>query len=198
MIHAVKGLHRARSELARTLQGTPASVLEHVGPALTSVRDLEAQAVILLDRGEALGGYLRTQNVDELADEVARVVREMQSVTDLAARAEYERTVTARREQLATLGDIRSARDRVVANLSRIVATLDGLPSRLVRLRALDAQALDALGDEVGGELDAMVHEIRVFEDTLRELADSPAAAPTPASPRSGAPSPQPHPGHRS
>ncbi|HYV65922.1 MAG TPA: hypothetical protein VE964_06745, partial [Myxococcales bacterium] len=64
-----------------------------------------------------------------------------------------------------------AARDRVSAHLSRIVATYEALPARVVHMRALDAEAADAMGGDLGQELDRMNHEIAAFEDTLKTLS---------------------------
>ena len=55
-----------------------------------------------------------------------------------------------------------------LGNLARLVATYQGLPGRVVHMRALDAQAVDALSGDVNQELDRMNHEMAAFEETLK------------------------------
>ena len=81
----------------------------------------------------------------------------------------------AREEQLAVLTDIASAVERVYANLSRIVATLEGLSAKVVRMGAMDAQAMDNLSGDMNAELERMNLEIDTFEQTLRHLVTAEA-----------------------
>ena len=66
--------------------------------------------------------------------------------------------------------DIASAVERVHANLSRIVATLEGLSAKVVRMGAMDAQAMDNLSGDMNAELERMNRDIDTFEQTLRHL----------------------------
>ena len=68
--------------------------------------------------------------------------------------------------------DIDSARERIAANVARIVATLEGLPPKLVRMRALDAQAMDILTGTMNEELDAVNVDMAAFEETLKSLTE--------------------------
>jgi hypothetical protein len=58
-------------------------------------------------------------------------------------------------------------------NHSRIVATLEGLPAKIVRMRALDAQAMDQLSGSMHDELDPMDVELKALEETLATLGEA-------------------------
>ena len=49
------------------------------------------------------------------------------------------------------------------------------LPAKIVRMRALDADAMDRLGGDVNGELERVNDEMKSFEETLRSLGDKDA-----------------------
>ena len=70
------------------------------------------------------------------------------------------------------LTDIAAARDRTLAHLARIESAIKAVPSKLVRLRALDDQASDALTGDVGAELERMNVDLRAFEDTLASIVE--------------------------
>ena len=74
----------------------------------------------------------------------------------------------AERSKFAALVDIDTARERVLANLSRIAATMESLPAKVVRLRALDAQATESMYGDLNEELGRMNGEIGAFEETLK------------------------------
>ena len=94
---------------------------------------------------------------------------------DPAARREYEQARVAAAGRVKTLADIEVAHQRIVANVTRIVAALRAVPPSLMQLQALDDQASDALTGAVGGDLDRMNIELRAFEDTLATLVEVPS-----------------------
>ena len=69
--------------------------------------------------------------------------------------------------------DIAAARERVVASLARMTATIEGLPPKIVRMKALDAQAMDALSGSMSDELARINGDMLVFEETLQSLGES-------------------------
>ena len=77
-----------------------------------------------------------------------------------------------RRTQLVSLEELGAARDRVLASLARILTTLEGIPTQIVKLRALDAQAVDDFSGDVGEQLDRINVEMGAFEETLETLVE--------------------------
>ena len=167
----VAALVQVRQEIGRILQDTPDHVRDHVRPALLVLPELEERAVHLIARSEDLLGYLQTQDPDRVRDEHDKIGKAAKGARDRAAREEFGRALDAKREQIQALDDIAGARERVQANLARIVAGLEALPPRMVRMRALDGQALDEVGGDVSRELDQMNGEIRMFEESLKQVA---------------------------
>ena len=68
---------------------------------------------------------------------------------------------------------LRTILDSKLANLTRMVATLEALPPKVVRMRALDAQAMDALSGTMNDELERINGDIKAFEETLQSLGES-------------------------
>jgi hypothetical protein len=100
-----------------------------------------------------------------------RLAAQAKASRDAEAREQLEAAGAARQQQLAALQALSDARDRVHAQLERVLATYESLPARAVHLRTLDAQAADSLSGDVSQELDRMNHEIAAFEDSLKELS---------------------------
>lgn len=168
----IRALHQAHQERGRVLKETPPALRETLRSALESARELEQHAVALASRAEGLNDYLRTQDRAAIAADAQRLSEAATKVVDAAARDEYGRAVGAKGEQLRALDDISAARERALANLSRIVSTLAALPTKIVRMRALDEAAQDALGSDVSRDLGHLNEEIRLFEKTLISLAE--------------------------
>ena len=66
-----------------------------------------------------------------------------------------------------------SESSRCGGNLPILKRYMEALPGKVVRMRALDAQAMDQLTGDVKDELDRMNVEIQSFEETLTTLGDA-------------------------
>ena len=168
----ITALRRARDERTVVLAESPATVRDSMGAALDGVPELEQHAVLLARRAESLGDYLRTQDRGAITTDARRMADAAKGTADAQAAAEYGRAVAERGEQIRALDDITGARDRALANLSRIVSALSALPAKIVRMRTLDDAALDALGGDVSRDLGHLNEELRLFENTLSSLAE--------------------------
>lgn len=168
---SVKAILAAREELARVLGDTPSDVSEHLAGALVSLEELETRAKRLVSRAEDLSRYLAKSNADPIRKELARLQHRADLASDKQAKLEYEQAVKAREEQLQTLSDIEAAKDRILANLSRIVAALETMPAKVMRMRAMDAEAMDDLSGSMNKELARMNGEIQTFEETLKTIS---------------------------
>lgn len=169
---SVSAIHQAREELTRTLKGAPEGVVSHLELALSSLSELELRAARLVRRGEELSRYLRGVDPGAVREQLRQLGEQIRQARDAEAREHYERARGAREEHLAALMDIHAAHERVLANLSRIAATFQGLPAKVMRLRALDAQATDSMYGDLSEELGRMNGEIQAFEDTLQSLKE--------------------------
>jgi hypothetical protein len=169
---AVRAIAAARAQLERTLKESPETVRSHMGLALSSLHELEGRAARLAMRGEELARFLASVDPGALREQLRLSAEQARSTRDAEARAQYESARAAREEQLAALVDIDAARERVLANLSRIAATYQGLPTKVMRLHALDAQATESMYGDLNEELGRMNGEIGAFEETLKSFQE--------------------------
>jgi hypothetical protein len=168
---AIQQIATARQEIARVLAETSADVTTHLGTAVVSIDELVERAATLVERAEALGRYLAGRDPAALHAEIADLEARIGKTRDADARRELDGALAARRGEEKTLGEIDDARDRAVAHLARIAATLAGMAPKIVKMRALDEQAMDDLGGSVAGELDRMNADLETFEAALASLA---------------------------
>ncbi len=169
---AVRAIAAARDQLERTLKDSPETVRSHMGLALSSLHELEGRAARLAVRGEELARFLASADPAAVREGIRLAAEQARSTRDAEARAQYESARAAREEQLAALVDIDAARERVLANLSRIAATWQGLPAKVMRLHALDAQATESMYGDLNEELGRMNGEIGAFEETLKSFQE--------------------------
>jgi hypothetical protein len=168
----VRALEKGREKLDAVLGETPDEVKGHLGGVMSSMSEMEAGATRLVKRAEDLTKYLATTDPVPVRAEIQNLIIRAQTARDGDTRKQYESARTLREDQLRALDDIAAARDRVMANLARMVATMEGLPPKLVRMRALDAQAIDALSGTMNDELERVNDDMKAFEETLKSLGE--------------------------
>lgn len=169
---AVRMILGAKIEIDAAMQQTPEDVQANLFLALSSVAELEERAAKLALRSDDLSMYLSKRDPRVAQQDVDQLARRIQATQDPEARAQYESAHAAKKELVQTLIELGNARERIQATMLSIAATLEGLPAKIVRMRALDAHAMDKLGGDVKEELDRMNGEIRNFEETLRTLSE--------------------------
>lgn len=167
----------ARSELDRLVTEASGDVAVQLAGTTVAIDELEDRAASLITVGDQLVAYLGRKDLDTMRKEIDALRARAQWTSDAEAKDQYERTVKAREEQLTALTDIAGAVERVYANLSRIVATVEGLSTKVVRMGAMDAQAMDNLSGDMNAELERMNLEITTFEETLKHLVATEANA---------------------
>jgi hypothetical protein len=163
----------ARAKLDALLGEASGDVAVQLAGVKVSIDELEGRASSLIKSGDQLIRYLAQNDADGVRREIDRLKARAALSSDKQARDQYEQSVKAREEQLTAITDIAGAVERVYANLSRIVATLEGLSAKVVRMGAMDAQAMDNLSGDMNAELERMNREIDTFEQTLRHLVAS-------------------------
>jgi hypothetical protein len=170
---AVKAILGAKVEIDRVLAETPDDVQANLAVAIGSVASLLERASALADRAEDLSRYLATKDPRAVQQEVQSLRQRVSQTADPQARAQYETALASRQDHARSLQDLANARERVVASLLSIASSLDGLPAKIVHMRALDAAAMDKLGGDVNGELERVNDEMKSFEETLRSLGET-------------------------
>jgi hypothetical protein len=167
----------ARAELDRLVSEASGDVAIQLAGVSVAIDELEDRAASLISVGDQLIAYLGRSDLDGVRREIEALRARAEWTSDAEAKDQYTRTVKAREEQLTALTDIAGAVERVYANLSRIVATVEGLSTKVVRMGAMDAQAMDNLSGDMNAEVERMNLEITTFEETLKHLVATEAHA---------------------
>ena len=168
----VRSLEEGRRKLDAVLEETPDSVKGYLDSVMASMTQMEDGSARLIHHAEALTRYLATTDRKVVIDEIKKLNSKASAARDEETRQQYAHARKLREEQASALDDIEAAHERVMSNLSRIVATLEGLSPKIVRMRALDAQAMDALSGNMSDELGRVNDDMAVFEETLQSLGE--------------------------
>jgi hypothetical protein len=169
---AVTQILAARAELDRVIKDTPADVMSQLSTTLSFLRELESNAARLVVRAEDLAKHLASVDVAALQADCARLAQRAAASKDPSAKAGFEEARAAREDELRTIDELSNAKDRIDANLQRLVAVLSGLPTKVVHMRALDAQAMDQLSGDMNAELAAVAGELKTSEEVMKSLGE--------------------------
>lgn len=165
----------ARGSLDEVVKIIPARIGRNVTAALAAIDELDRHGAAFALRADELSRYLAGTDAVAALREAESLAARATNTPDPDARASYEAAAHAAHERVTALSDILTARERTLAHLTRIESAIKAVPSKLVRLRALDDQASDALTGEVGAELERMNIDLRAFEQTLESLVEVPS-----------------------
>lgn len=169
---AVERIAIARAEVDQVVKATPQRIQRNVTAALAAIDELQGHGAALALRADAVSRYLGTVDRAAAQREAEALTARASNTPDPGARQSYEAAAHAAAERVTALGDIATARERTLAHLARIESAIKAMPTKLVRLRALDDQASDALTGDVGAELERMNIDLRAFEQTLESLVE--------------------------
>ncbi len=138
--------------------------------ALAQVPGLERHALVLLERYGALVAHLDLERPDRLERERVELQRRAEQATDGEAREQLRLALEAKRGQLATRAELVTTTERIEAHLTNILSVLEGVPAKLVNMRALDDTQRDAFSSDVRGDLARLDAELAAFEETLKPV----------------------------
>ena len=171
---AVVRIAAARSQINRVMSETPDTVATHVEPVVASLAELDGRVARLALRADQIARHLAVSSIEDLRAEIDSLAAKAAGARDLDAKKQYREAQAARQTQLGNLNELTAAHDRVLASLARILTTLEGIPTQIVKMGALDAQAADDFSGDVGQQLDRINVEMRAFEETLETLVEEP------------------------
>jgi hypothetical protein len=176
---ATPQLERAYSAIAAAADRVRAAIDAHDGVLSSSLVELRASCDELVDgaarmaaRADAIAAFLRTHDPQQMERGIEETLRNARQVRDPTARDSLLAAADAKRRQLASLGELHTLFDRILAELVGIEAALGELHARVVKLTFDDPER--ALDVGVGDELRTVQERVRVLEQsaaaTLREL----------------------------
>ena len=167
---SVQRIQAARKSIDRALAEAPDEVSLQVRASLGGLEELDARAARLVELAEGLARHLASVDEVALREEARQLHEKSAAATDAESRTLYEEASQARQQQIAGMEDVRRARERLLANLARIVSNLEGVPTRVVRMRVLDAEGTSGSSDEIGWEIGRINGELAALEQTLEVL----------------------------
>ncbi|HEX5060594.1 MAG TPA: hypothetical protein VFV99_14600 [Kofleriaceae bacterium] len=166
---AVQKILANKAELQKILDETPADLQIHISKTLGSLDELEMYAVRLVERAEDITTHLSKMNLPALVAEVKQLATRAAAAKDPVTRQSYEEAKQARMDEIRSLKEIKTTKDRIDANLMRVVAVMGALPTKVVHMRALDAQALDQLSGDISHDLSAIGEELKTSEAVIKQ-----------------------------
>jgi hypothetical protein len=167
--NAVKKIITNKTALQKILDDTPPDILIHLKVTLDSLDELEGHAVRLVERAEAITDHLSKVNLPALVTEVKQLATRAGSAKDAEARESFDEAKDARMDEIRALKELRSTKERIDASLMRVVAVLGALPTKIVHMRALDAQVIDQFSTDMKEDLESIGEELKTSEQMIKQ-----------------------------
>jgi hypothetical protein len=166
---AVQRLIDNKRALQAALDDAPPEILVHLSHTIATLDELESNAIRLVERAEDITRFLAGVNLPALVGEVKQLATRAISAKDPTARASFEEAKQAKMDQIRSLKDMRATKERIDANLMRVVAILGVLPTKVAHMRALDDAAMDQISGDIRNDLDIVGNELKTSEKVIRE-----------------------------
>ncbi len=145
----------SRQALEVALGGAPESLCAHLARVIAAREALEARASILLQRADQLYKWMRPLQPDLLRTELERAAARARDYAEPITREERAKLSVLRERQLAAVRGIERLRERLLARLDAIVAAVEGLPARILWIRAQPLASAEGTYAEDIGQLEA-------------------------------------------
>lgn len=168
----VAAIAAAKSDLARAVDETPPEVMANLATTMAAMAQFDGQVAHLVARAEDIAQHLASVDIQALRSDSSLLANRAQSTVDAVAKASFLEAKAARDDEIRTIGELRQAKDRVDATLSRLVAVLAGVPTKIVHMRALDAQALDQMSGGLNAEIESIADELKTSEEIIKSLGE--------------------------
>jgi hypothetical protein len=180
LVSTVLSVRASCSVVLRTLQETPPDLRRRLSFVPLALQELEACAGTLVHRMAGTVNYLRLVRRETLENEISLLAEAIKQSVDVEKLHDLGATLSLRERQLQFLRDIQQARSRSEARLSRVVAAIEGMPARMVRLQVLNEELRDGVGNDLEGTLARVDHDLLGLEEVLAipdEMAEFDASA---------------------
>ena len=169
---ALERIQAARRAIDQALDNAPMDVGNEARLSLGGWDEMEGRIARLVKLADALTLHLSGVDTEALRREAKQLSIKATNAADSESRVLYKEAAEAREGQLRALTDVRNARERLVANLARIVGNLEGVPTRVVRMQVLDSESTAGSSDDLGQEIGRINGELGALEETLEVLVN--------------------------
>lgn len=163
-------LDRACDGLLAALRDSPQTLAAVFNGSEKVVTLLQSSARDLLRRERTLRELVRPEEEGRLRAERDALAQRVAQATDEVARSRFEAALVAVDEQIAKRRDVARNADRLEAEHTRLIATLEGLLVNVVRLRSADATSAHVAGAGLQESLDALRSEVDALADAAEEM----------------------------
>lgn len=175
-------INAACERIEAELRQAPEQVREYLGASDQTVSALRSTCLGLIERERMLRAESSPESLAFLDQEKTEIEKRISAATDDAVRRSLQQAVVAIEDQKRQRGLLGRSADRLDAELTRLVWTLDGMGAQLVRLRTAGLEATRAPDQEVLRSMRQLHDEIDAIADALEHVAREEQDAQAPAS----------------
>jgi hypothetical protein len=153
------------------LRQAPERIREYLGASDPMVSALRATCLGLIERERLLRAESSPDRLAFLDQEKAELDKRIAAATDESVRRSLQQAVAAIEDQKRQRGLLRQSAERLDAELTRLVWTLEGMGAQLVRLRTAGLEAASAPEQEVLSSMRQLHVEIDAISNALEDVA---------------------------
>lgn len=156
-------------DIKRLVRKGDRSLREALGSVPDSAAKLAARVSDLARSHQAVATYLATNSAAQALQQAAEMKRRAEAATDAFVREQYQAAAQALDRQVEVCAELAVTRERLQAEVARIVAALTSMRSRIMAVRS----GMEAGGgplDRAAGELADLQAQVDNFQESVRQV----------------------------
>jgi hypothetical protein len=158
------------ARLERDLKDSPKAVRESLHKPEQTVRSLRDACHALVDREASLRQRLSPEDDARLDREQRELESKVAIETDAVTRDRLQAALRLLENQRAQRSELRTQASRLAAEHTRLLYTLEGIYTQVLKAKSADAASADVVGAGLRRDLEGWANEISAVADALEDV----------------------------
>ena len=162
------------ARLEADLKDAPKAVRESLHKPEQTVRSLRDACHALVEREAALRARLSPEDDARLDREQRELEARIAGETDAVTRDRLQAALKLLAQQREQRNELRTSASRLAAEHTRLLYTLEGIATQVLKAKSADAASADVAGAGLRRELEGWANEISAVADALEDVHGAP------------------------
>lgn len=156
-----------RQRIDAAIDGSDPALAHALAPIKRQVEEVTRLLHTLTARAQGIDAFLAREKREYIEKDLAGLEEAIAASSDSFTRAQYEQARRHREEQLHDHDELTLCRQRVHAQITNVLASLDGLEAKILKMQTTDLRDADLMSDTVACNLQSLSQEMAAFQESV-------------------------------
>ncbi|MBI3944392.1 MAG: hypothetical protein HY321_00575 [Armatimonadetes bacterium] len=157
----------ARLRIDAAIGGADRALARILSPIRKQTDQVIERLRALVQRARRIDEFLARGNREEMCGSLAALEARIAATSDEFTRDQYLQAREARESQLRDYDELQVCAERVRAQITNVLTTLDAAEAKVIKLQAADLRHAGLVRDAVTGSLQALSQEMAGFQESI-------------------------------